>query len=551
MKKKCILLVLTLAVLLTFYGCKKGSSIHPTEISASSFTEGEHLRDAEYGASFQTKSISLENLNIHFANAIFDETESPVLAQQIAADYAALAEQGDGLTKPADVYLVSETTTGQPVVTVSGLFCTVESVKDGTYRPFLTSCTFGLTPWWQCVGLSQTVFAETAISSDELSERLRDYDSQNEKSSLLTLSPIYFIEEFTDAETRELAEQSAQSLSAYILSHYDRKTFLTEGNSMDYRNEWLQELGVNADMETIRSPEAAHLSNLPFRCEKDVPFVIEEQNFRLNLQSVDWMPSADDALCFLQDFYSDMNQLYRYLEENAPKHYGTLQQPDTPVIAVSVFDSNAGDHSYAKIDGSEAVILDSSAALHEFTHCLIPSNSVEKRRWLVEGLTEYLSLPYLSYEDDKNMVDSFASEEWANRLSDEELVVKNEVAGIYEQMTGQDISHVYKEKQPVYLLCQAIGYEVILHPESMKKIDFPLAQMSVSERADRPVKGIEDELSYPQAMVFTQYLVDKYGLDTMIEAEMDIEAYHELFPDTAAFQKEYDAFAAQLASAFQ
>ena len=47
-------------------------------------------------------------------------------------------------------------------------------------------------------------------------------------------------------------------------------------------------------------------------------------------------------------------------------------------------------------------------------------------------------------------------------------------------------------------------------------------------------------------MVFVQYLVEKHGLDAMIEAEMDNKAYRELFPDAAAFQEEYDNFVAQI-----
>ena len=144
------------------------------------------------------------------------------------------------------------------------------------------------------------------------------------------------------------------------------------------------------------------------------------------------------------------------------------------------------------------------------------------------------------------MVDSFASEEWASQLSEADLVVRNESVAIYEQMTGKNISDIYHAEQAIYLVYQATGYEVILHPESMEKVDFPFAQMPVYKRADVSKKYIGDELSYPQAMVFVQYLVEKYSLDTIIEAQMDAKAYRKLFPDAAAFQKEYDTFVAQI-----
>ena len=190
MKKNCSLFFLTIVALFTLSSCNQIGSINPAEISAEHFTDGNHTRDDEYAASFPTKFVALDGLNIHFAATIFDERDSPELAKQIAADYAALAKLGNSLTKSVAVYLVGETTTSNPVATTSGLFCTPESVQNGTYRPFLTSCTFDLAPWWQCVGLSKTVFEETAVSSDELAKRLNAYYDQHEKPYLLTLSPL-------------------------------------------------------------------------------------------------------------------------------------------------------------------------------------------------------------------------------------------------------------------------------------------------------------------------------------------------------------------------
>ena len=392
-KGRALLFALLIFSLMTLCSCGNSKPVDPAKLSADHFAEGNHPRDEEYSASFSTKSVALDGLNIHFAETIFDEAASPELAKQIAADYAALAKLDDSLAQPVDIYLVGETTTGHTVVTTSGLFCTSESVQDGTYRPFLTSCIFDLTPWWQCVGLSRTAFEEPAVSSDELADRLESYYANAKKPYLLTLSPLYFIEDFTDTETMDLAVQSAQSLTSYILSQNDVKSFLTDENNLDYRGVWLKELGVTVDTEHISSPEATYISTLPLITAKDISFVIEEHNFQLNLQSVDWMPTADDVSYFLLDFYNDVNQLYSYLEENAPKHYESLQQPDYRQITVSVFDSDTGGHSFAKLDGSEAVVLAHADALHELTHCLIPVNDASEKRWLSEGLTTYLSAP--------------------------------------------------------------------------------------------------------------------------------------------------------------
>lgn len=544
MKKNCFLFFLTVVALFTLSGCNQIDSINPAEISAEHFTDGNHTRDDEYSASFPTKFVTLDGLNIHFAATIFDETDSPELAKQIAADHAALAKLGNSLTKSVDVYLVGETTTGNPVATTSSLFCTPESVQNGTYRPFLTSCTFDLAPWWQCVGLSRTVFEETAVSSEELVKRLNAYYDQHEKPYLLTLSPLYFIENFSDSETIDLAMQSAQSLAAYILSQDNVNAFLTEGNNFEYRNEWLKELGITVDTENISTTEAAYLSGLPFITAKEIPFIIEEHNFQLNLQSVDWMPTADDVSYFLVDFYSDVNQLYNYLKQNAPKHYEALQQPGYRHISVSFFDNN--DRSYATPDGREVYVLAHEAALHELTHALIPVNDTNEKRWLCEGLATYLSAPYLSYEIAPQYIDPFANEQEIAKLKGPYINCSERIAARYEQMTGHNISRVYTTEHPIFLMYQAIGYEAVLHPETFQGIQFPIVTQSVDKRAGVSSGCIGNQLSYLESMVFVQYLVEKYGLDTMIEAEMDNKTYRELFPDAAAFQAEYDNFVAQI-----
>lgn len=543
-KKFSLLLVLLVLSLLTLCSCGSNKTVDPAKITSDNFTEGNHPRDEEYAASFQTKSVALDGMNIHFAETIFDETDSPELAKQIAADYAALAELDDSLAQPVDIYLVSETTTGHTVVTTSGLFCTPESVQDGTYRPFLTSCTFNLTPWWQCVGLSRTAFEEPAVSSDELADRLESYYANAEKPYLLTLSPLYFIEDFADTDTKDLAAQSAQSLTAYILSQNDVKSFLTDENTLDYRSEWLKELGVTVDTERISSPEAVHLSSVPMISDHKAPLIIEEHNFLLNLKSVDWMPTADDASFFVVDFYQSVKKLFSYLKENAPKHYETLQQPDYRQISVIILDDDA--RSYATPDGREAIVSAQKDALHEFTHCVIPAIDATEKRWLCEGLTTYLSAPFISYEAAPELVDPFANEDEIAKLPQKYLEPIEKIAARYKQVTGHDISEVYQTETPFYLICQAIGYEATFHPETFKDISLPMASMSVDKRVGVSSGYVGNQLSYVQSLVYVQYLVDKYGLDTIIEAEMDNNAYRELFPDAAAFQAGYDAFVAQI-----
>lgn len=143
-------------------------------------------------------------------------------------------------------------------------------------------------------------------------------------------------------------------------------------------------------------------------------------------------------------------------------------------------------------------------------------------------------------------MDAIASDAYAVELSGPLRELRDEIAAVFEAMTGQDISQIYQMDQAISLIYQATGYAVCLHPEYKNVAGFPFATASVAEGFGADIAYAENSLSYAQAMVFTQYLVEKYGLDTIIEAEMDLDAYRALFPNTAAFQDEYDLFLGEL-----
>lgn len=113
-------------------------------------------------------------------------------------------------------------------------------------------------------------------------------------------------------------------------------------------------------------------------------------------------------------------------------------------------------------------------------------------------------------------------------------------------MTGRDISQARQMDQAISLIYQAAGYAACLHPEYQGIQGFPFVGESVAERTGIDRKYPENELSYAQAMVFVRYLVEKYGLEAILQAETDLDAYHALFPNTAAFQAEYDLFLGEL-----
>lgn len=514
-------------------------------LSASDFSDTTRQRDENYAAVLKTKTVTLDTLTVHIAERIFDEETSPALAEKIAVDCAALRELDSAAAKPAEVYVLPLTATGAAAAAGNELFCTLEQVESGDYRPYLARTVFGHPVWWQCVGLSRMVFgAEIAEGfTAELAAKLE------QDVYLLSLFPSYFLEEFAGEETRELAAQTAQALTEHILSECDLPAFLAEGDKAACRMDWLERIGVSAELGYLQSDAAAYVARLPFSESKDVPLSLKDVRFTLNLRSTDWLTTAGDAYYFTLDFYQSLGALTSFLEANAPVYYASLQAGEIKRFSINIFDSGYSSFgSSANADRGEAAVLAWKDALHEAVHCFIPESSVtHEDDWLSEGLATWLSAPYISVDAGRSQIDQFAGSLELSQLPEDVRELAEMIASVFRQITGRDISGIYDmevpEDRPVYWLYQSMIRAVLLLPDS--GVSLPFATLPVADRRGFPNSYPGNRLSYGEAMLFVDYLAEEYGLDTVIAALMDGAVYHELFPDKEAFGEVYGQFLEQ------
>ena len=539
-KRVLLFLLLIIALLLCLCACG-GSTVVPENLSASDFKATSRERDENYAAVLKTRAVQLGDLTVHIAENLFDEETSPGLAKQIAADHAALRDLGGALAGSAEVYVLRLTATGTPVVAGGELFCTLEQVESGDYRPYLAAAVFDRPSWWQCVGLSRTVFGAEAGS--DLAADLR----QSADTYLLSLFPSYFLEDFAGEETRALAARTAQALTEYILSETDLATFLADGNNVAYREAWLENIGVSAELDYLKSDAAAHVAGLPFSESRDFSLILTDMQFTLDLQSTDWLTTADEIYYFTLDFYQSLERLYSLLETEAPVYYAALQAGEIKYFYIKLYDSGYASGSSTRADKGEAIVLDWPNALHEAVHCLIPESMDEHYDdWLSEGLATWLSAPYISVDAGRTFIDNFVKNADLAQLPEDARQFVETGWSVFRDLTGREAYEIYETDQPMYWLYQALTRAALLLPDS--QVSMPFATQSIVNRRGfaNPYPG--NQLSYGKAMLFTDYLVERYGLDTVIAALTDGTAYHELFPDEAAFNTEYDRFLDQLAT---
>lgn len=510
------------------------------ELTEADFLEGSHKRSEEYMAAFKTRYAELEGLTVHFGADLFDGEASPELAELVAKDFGAIAALDPDSAQHADIYIVSLTTTDGPVLLDGRLYITPDYIERGEHRPYLTACAYGGGEWWRCVGIGLAA-TEAPVDAAELAARLEEYMASHEGSHLLSLHPCYFTPEFADGETLALAEDCAQSLAEYALAEGDIRALLAE----EMRGAWLQSLGLDHDLSYLESEEARSLAAMGYMKFGEVDMPLYAENFTLCVDAVDWLGDAEDCYAFLLDFSRQVNELYARLEAEAPVYWQWMRESDMEAD-VSFRNSDYPVSSRASMLTTAVIVTDDADVLHEICHAFMPRHAGDEAWWLCEGLATYLTAPYVPYHADSIVVDSLLRDYEGD--TEEDKVLRAEAQRCFELLNGCDIQGLRDMESPIYKSYEAMGYAALLNPDNNST---PAATQSIKDSYGErhgnssAMNYPGNELSYLEAMVFVDWLVDKYGLDMVIWAEMDEAVYFELFPNAAAFEAEFGAFRAE------
>lgn len=514
------LMLLLIATLFWVSGCSKNRA----------FVDGTYNREEGYAASFRTKYLVMDDLTMHMKEAIFEEDMARNAAKVIEDDYKQIQKAGKGQENAVAVYLVDKTLSGKPQTVGDKLFCTPEDIQTGEYRLYLTQVSFRLSCLWKGIGLDWYIFGVPETKSVQ-TERLKAYYDEKINMSTLSLLPVYFIEEFSDADTISVAENTAFSLTEYIISNSGLSEYLIGDSVEEYRKEWLQSIGAVGDSNSLRITGDA----MSFTVSEEYPAVIGYENYTFNFAPTDWLKDGDDIYVFLADLLEGCDSLFSTLEKTEPETYAIVsQRREEQHINVYFMDSDVLV-SHASRDGG--VYLNMKAdAYHEIFHILLPGKR-EEERWLEEGVITLLTIQTQSkyMEEDKALFfDCVANAEFCAGLSQEDQVFMNYIAEYYSEKASFPMEI---DDLDFALFYEAVG--VI----TLKKPDLPttlgMAVIDINQRKNifgydsLPGEG-GNGLTYPKAYVFAKYLSENYGLDTVVSVMIGDGTFQE------AFQGDYE-----------
>ena len=510
--KKCIC-VFSIGMFVFGVGCGNKSTV---------IQEGSHTREETYMEEFRTKYIQNDSFILHMEESLFSEKEIKELNQLVKNDLEVIKKESKSLKEPSIIYVVSDTLTGGIQVVENKIFCTKEQIQTGEYRRSLIQTSISIPNMWQAIGLDNYLFGKEGQSSIGI-EELKNYYKNQENMATLSLIPAYFIDSFVDEDTKNMAYETANQLTSYIMDTYGIEVFLTTNQLGDYRQKWLESIEISNYVENYNF----FTDEMTYVLDDSVPLIMKYKNLSFYLEPVNWMDSASEVYHVLVKWKEGYDFMFTSLEKNEPAAFELIKENiDAPVfVKVMDYDTDIISHT----DDDNTIHLSRWYDFyHECVHILqLEGKHYRDFHWLYEGSAEYISLSTKSF---------FVDEKYKKGNFD--VIVNN---GGYVGKTEADkqlldyIREYYlrKTEKPkeikdiqLQLITEAIGRFTLLYPEV--EVTEPVAlPPNVRWWDENGAKG--NFLTYPQAQVVVTYLSEKYGLDMVVKVEKGIITFEEAF----------------------
>ena len=471
-----------------------------------SFTEGEpHASQLDFRLYFKTMTAHAGSCTISIQQTIFDPDQAAQLYSQITADESALTA-----LLPAQqhtVYIVDKLPAGLQCIG-SAVYCTAETVLDGSYRPWLAEAAYG-TQRWQSIGL-----AGLAFGSEPDAAALAAWYADDAHDDMLSLFPAYFVQEFASADELAMAEASAVSLAEYI-AEQDGAAALLTAHVSNYVPGWLASLGIE---RVHTDPYAGLLDGYTYGRNQFYALIATSPKgdvFKMNPLSRDMHTPAQvrRTLC---DLELAVDAMLDGVEQDAPEFYPILLRNYEAPITYEFADSS---YSLTYHDNRRITIGAATSIVHETAHmiapCAVDRISRYMDTWKVEALAEYLTLTY--HPSAAERATAFSA-----LLNGLPASADAPAAPSFEAA----LREIYLQYASMPATPQEVNMKLWYRADLLAARQHGIEVYTVSGTyAGAGSASLElmngNELSYIEAEWFASYLIDQYGLDTFMHYCMD------------------------------
>ena len=388
-----------------------------------------------------------------------------------------------------------------------------EIEEDNFIEVFTDKCT-DLT-YWKTIGLSEYAFDYPPVhTEDEVKEYL-----EKRETKPLPLFALFFFEMFSEESDMQMSRDCAYYLTKYALEKYSYEDFFAN----EYRNEWLTNLGSTADFRFDEIDEVVEAARVEKK-GKAVYLVCAGNTW--DIREVEWAKTADDVYSLLYDAEEGIRKLCKRIAAESDIYDEESFRKNVTIIAAVSTDKKKRSHAR----NMEIYLGNQCDFLHEYVHCTL-GFPYYGEMWLADGLAVYYSL---DYEDDytynHNLWDDTARKMWDEGIIDDETMAKMEQAGTEElDKTAIEYYQKLREKDKgentqfsCYKYAAALTELTFFGTEMYEKAAehvITISDIYGNEVADK----LGNDLTYYAAMVITDDLIEKYGIDYIISSSGSFE----------------------------
>ena len=505
------------------------------QIDEAEILDSRHDWEDGYTARFQTHMLDAALLTVHLENnADYSDDALRAYAKTLAADVLQLRERMGETTEKVTVYIAKRMLDDRPVLLGDHLFCTVDDMASGAYHEALCGACFGLTIPWKQVGLSEYAFG----TADE--DLLRTYYSNKAHMLAASCAAVYFLSEVADAETIAAARKTAESITAFLIENEGFEAFLAAGSIEEILPAWAVHLGI----ETPVLPEgSAYTAAMTAKSDHTYLATLQIDNIGFRIEKGSFAQTADELYRFLCRFYYGAELLIARIWAEVPQAGEIAAARFSEPITICLTAPGKGTGSWTwknRID-----LVNEGAVWHELTHMLLYTEQKDRSyAWQCEALAEHWSRSVVTDIYQGSEIESF--DEWLLEKDDaeENRALYEGYWALFQQIRAED--PFSKPGIANYnASCRTNGILMFLFPDSpMMQDGSSVADAYGRTGGTREMDG--NALSYPEAKVMFEYLIDVYGAEKVVMGYMDQasleelygKTYPELYADCLAYLKE-------------
>ena len=415
----------------------------------------------------------------------------------------------------ADVLLcIADSATVSYYADADELYCSSQQIQSGAYRMRLLEVLYDLHDYGTLVGLARAVYDVESTDVD-----LKAYYADEDHLSVLSLFAAYFIDDFTNRETVEMAECTAGEFVGYLLENGGLDRVIASPFSESDRNEWLRTIDVAAEYRNLYGTE--FLEDAIYRENYRYPLIMRHGVHQYNFLPLRSFATPVEVWKALSQYAEGMQTLWDHLAEYSPSACERIRtQWELPMTT----SFTAVGESQEK-HGGIVTVARPMDWLHETIHFLLERETGKDPAWTQEGMTTYLSCLTGQTFDGDNY--------YALLTLDYSKIADSPSKTIALQLVEYYHTHWLQERYNPLTYYRALG----LFREAAEEAgaeDFRPIVVSCGERRNELFGGNfteenGNELSYYQAMLVVDYLVEQHGLDAVLEAFFEDEDFPESF----------------------